>query len=188
MKNNKIIIKDRQDTIEISFEDIEKYHGQGFIAMAAVTFKAMQAAFAELFPDVPPQREEISVHTGHPGQGVRDAFEMVTRAVTRGKYTIDTKRTQARLNPNADMSYSFDIIAIDGRRAEVLLKEGILPNRFFELFKTVRRVPISNKDQQELDGLKQEFDKLKREIAAQILVRPTSELFTVKVISPTVAN
>lgn len=186
--NNKIVIKDHQDTIEISFEDIEKYHGQGFIAMAAVTFKAMQAAFDALFPDGPPQREEISILTGHPGQGVRDAFEMVTRAVTRGNYTIDTKRTQARLNPNADMSYSFDIIAIDGRRAEVVLKEGVLPNRFFELFQMVRRVPRSKKDQQELDRLKREFDRLKRGIAAQILVKATSELFTVKVISPTVAN
>lgn len=182
--NNTIVIKDHQDIIEIGFDDIEKYHGQGFIAMAAVTFKAMQAAFQALYPDRPPQREEISIHTGHPGQGVRDAFEMVTRAVTRCAYTIDKSRPQARLNPNADMSYSFDIIAANIGRAEVVLKEGVLTDRFFELFKAVRQVPNSNAEQQELNKFKQEFDQLKRALAAQIIVKPISELFTVKVSVP----
>lgn len=186
--NDKISIKDRHDTIEIGFEDIEKYHGQGFITMAAVTFKAMQAAFAALFPDELPRREEISIHTGHPGQGVRDAFEMVTRAVTRGTYTIDTTRPQARLNPGVDISYSFDIIASGGRHAEVALKEGVLPPRFFELFKAVRHVPNSDSEQQELDQLKHEFDQLKRALAAQIRVRPASELFTVKVSTPKITH
>lgn len=182
--NNKIVIKDHQDIIEIGFDDIEKYHGQGFIAMAAVTFKAMQAAFEALFPDRPPSREEISIHTGHPGQGVRDAFEMVTRAVTRQAYIIDTNKPKARLNPNADMSYSFDIITNDGSRAEIELKEGILPDRFFELFKAVRKVPSSTEEQQELDKFEQEFDQLKRALAAQIIDKSLSELFTVKVIVP----
>lgn len=186
--NDKIVIKDHRDTIEIGFEDIEKYAGQEFIAMAAVTFKAIQAAFEALFPDSPPQREEISIQSGHPGQGVRDAFEMVTRAVTRSAYKVDTTRPQARLNPGVDISYSFDITTADGRRVEVALKEGVLPARFFELFKAVRRVPNSNSEQAELDRLKQEFDQLKRTLAAQIRTRPTSELFTLRVSAPKVMH
>jgi hypothetical protein len=182
--DNKIVIKDNQDLIEISFDDIKKYHGYGFIALAAVTFKAMQAAFEALFPDRPPSRTEIRIHTGHPGQGVRDAFEMVTRAVTRNAYTIDTNKPTARLNPNADISYSFDIISDDGTRAEIDLRVGILPNRFFELFKAVRKVPNSTEEKNKLDNYKQEFDQLKRTLAAQILDKPLSELFIVRVIAP----
>lgn len=180
--NDKIVIKDRQDIIEIGFEDIEKYHGQAFIALAAVTFKAMQAAFALLFPHEPPKREEISIVTGHPGQGVRDSFEVVTRAASRGAYTVDTTRTQARLNPGVEISYSFDIVADDGRRAEIVLREGILPDRFFELFKAVRRPAVTGSEQLELDQFKAEFDLLKRSLAARILVRPASELFAIKII------
>lgn len=184
--NDKIVIKDHQDTIEIRFEDIEKYHGQAFITMAAVTFKAIQAAFAVLFPDGPPQREELSILTGHPGQGVRDSFEMVTRAVTRGAYTVDTTRPQARLNSGVEISYSFDIVTVDGRRAEVVLKEGILPARFFELFKAVRRTPNTSNEQQELEQLKLELDQLKRALAAEIIWRPASDLFTVNTSNATV--
>lgn len=186
--SNNIIIRDNQDLIEIDFEDIKKYHGRGFLAMAAVTFKAMQAAFEALFHDKPPSREDISINSGHPGKGVRDAFEMVTRAVTRNAYTIDTNKPNARLNPGVDISYSFDIIAKDGSRAEIALKEGILPDRFFELFKEVRKTPSSIDEQQKLDECKKEFDLLKRELAPQIIDKSVGELFTVRVIAPSEKN
>lgn len=167
----KIVVKDRQDTIEIGFDDVEKYHGWGSIAGAAVAFKALQAAFTELFPDQPAPREEIAITSGHPGPGVRDAIEMVTRAVTRGAYTVDTTRPQARWNPYRALSFSFIVAAADGRRAEVVLREGVLPARFFDLLEAVL-LPDSGKERQELD-------QLKRALADEIMGPPASEIFTV---------
>lgn len=171
-----ILIQDEEDLIEIRFDDVEKYHGQSAIAGAAIAFKALQAAFSELFPLAPPKREEIAVTSGHPGPGVRDAMEMVTRAVTRGGYTVDTLRPKGRWNPYRDLSFSFLIEAADGRRAEVVLKEGVLPRRFFELLDFVRRAAATQEE-------KRELRELKRALADQLLSRPASELFTIEATS-----
>jgi replicative DNA helicase len=172
--NEKIVINDQHDTIEIGFADIEKYHGQQFIAGAAIGFKALQAAFAVLCPDRPPQREELTIVSGHPGLGVRDAFEFVTRTVVRGGYTVDTTLPKGRWNPYRSYANSFVITLADGRQAEVVLKEGILPERFFFLGNLGVTGVISAAEQQEVVALK-------RALADQLVSRPASELFTVEV-------
>ncbi len=101
--SERIEIKDREETIVISFADTEKYHGSYAIAGAAVAFKILQVAFAELFPDRTPRREDITIISGHPGPGIRDAFEMVTRVVSRGAYTVDATRQKAGC-PSHDLS------------------------------------------------------------------------------------
>src|SRR4051812_8155600 len=98
-----------EDPVEIGFETVAAYHGQAALAMLAVTFRALQSALERLSPGAPPKRSEITVVSGHPGPGVRDAFECVTRAVTRGVYPIDRSLPDARLEPTADISYSFRI-------------------------------------------------------------------------------
>lgn len=175
-----IAIKDHQDIIEIGFDDVVKYHGYGSVTGAAVAFKALQAAFTEIFPDEPAPREKLSIVSGHPGPGVRDAVEMVTRAVTRGAYTVNTALPQARWNPYREISFSFVVTVADGRRAEVAFREGVLPARFFDLMEAVR-LHDTGKEQQELD-------RLKRTLATRILVGPTAELVTVKVSAPTAAH
>lgn len=168
--SDKILVQDRQDVFEIGFSDVKKYHGLTNIAGAAVGFKALQAAFEALLPGKPAPREDITVKTGHPGTGVRDAIEMVTRATTRGVYTVDKTLPKGRLNPYRQLSFTF-IVNLPGREAEVVLKEGILPARFFDLMEIVTK-PNTAKEQDELD-------QLKRSLANEIVVRPSSELFVV---------
>jgi len=172
---DQILIYDQEDLIDIRFGDVEKYHGSQFIAMAAVAFKALQLAFAHLSPSTPPKRGDVVILSGHPGKGIRDAFEMVTRVVTRGGYTVDKSRPKGRMNPNADFSYSF-LISLAGGQADIVLKEGVIPNRFYELFGLVWG-PTPTEDE------KREFLALKRSIAKAIVPRPASELFTIEVTS-----
>lgn len=99
--HDKIVVRDRQDVIEIGFADIEKVHGYSNIAGAAVGFKALQAACGALFPGLPAARAAMAVVSGHPGSGVRDAIETVTRAHTRDAYTVDTPGRRRGLTPIA---------------------------------------------------------------------------------------
>jgi len=167
---DKILVQDRQDVFEIGFSDVEKYHGLSNIAGAAVGFKALQAAFEALLPGQPAPREDITIKTGHPGTGVRDAIEIVTRATTRGVYTVDKTLPKGRLNPHRQLSFTF-IVNLPGREAEVVLKDGILPARFFDLIEIVLK-PDTKKEQDELD-------RLKRSLAKQLVGQSSSELFTV---------
>ena len=162
-----ISIMGEEEIIEIPFSAVAAFHGQAALAMLAVTFQALRLALGRLSPDRAPLRAEISVVSGHPGPGVRDAFEFVTRALTRGVYRVDRSRPQARLAPGgADMSYSFRV-TVGGASAELALRPDVLPERFFALNFTRSRTA---EDEIELS-------RLKRSVAARVLATPPEQLF-----------
>ncbi len=165
-----ISVMGEEEPIQIGFDALAAYHGQSALAMLAITFQCLRATTAILSPQAPARRAAISVVSGHPGPGVRDAFELVTRAVTRGAYIVDPTLPDARLNPYTEISYSF-AISLEGRTAHAALKEGVLPGRFFEL------LAIKDKSQ----AVRTEFSKLKRTIAADVLVVEPQTLFELSV-------
>lgn len=152
-------IMGEEEVIAVTWPAVAAYHGQGALAMLALTFQALNGMMA-LLPAIP-RREDITILSGHPGPGVRDAFEFVTRAVTRGAYTVDRRLPEARFNPHGDMSYSFRLTA-GSRTVAAVLREGVLPPRFFALFK---------------GGDPAELSALKRRIADEALAAPPDRAF-----------
>jgi len=174
MADDTIRIMDGDDLIELSFQDVEKYHGQHSIAGAALGYQVLRAALAALYPTSVPRREEISIVSGHPGPGFRDAFELVTRTLTRTTYRVDTSRPDGRYNPLTDHAYSW-CVSIAGRHsAEIVLRPGLIPPRFFELWSLVGRGAATPDDWQELV-------RVKRGLADAVLSMPLDDLFTVRV-------
>lgn len=155
--------------VEIGFPMVAAYHGQSALAMAAIVFQAQRAAFAVLAPEKTPARRDISIVSGHPGPGVRDAFEFVTRAVTRGAYSVDRALPEARFVPGHDISYSFRI-TLGERTAEMALLPGVLPQRFFELVFAKDRTTAQER----------ELSALKRSIAEDVLAKDPGALFTIR--------
>jgi hypothetical protein len=158
-----------EEPIEIGFPMVAAYHGQSALAMAAIVFQAQRAAFALLSPEAMPARRDISIVSGHPGPGVRDAFEAVTRAVTRGAYVVDRSLPGARLAPGHDISYSFRI-TLGQRTAELALRPGVLPERFFELVFAKNRTAAQER----------ELSALKRSVAEDVLAKEPDTLFTMR--------
>lgn len=174
--DNSIKITDQGELLEIAFADVHRFHGPGSLAGAALGFKACQAALEALCPADPPARIDLSIVSGHPGPGVRDAFELVSRVVTRGAYVVDTTRPVARWNPYQELSFSFVVKVAGGRLAEVVLEQHVLPPRFFELLH-LSALPAATQ------AVKQELRELKKSLAARIVGTPTGSLFTVTVAS-----
>jgi len=71
------------------FDDLMKYHGPDAPGGVAHAFTVLQRALPLLGDGAPVERREVEIATAHRGPGVRDAFEMVTRAVTGGRYVVD---------------------------------------------------------------------------------------------------
>ncbi|HEY8335954.1 MAG TPA: hypothetical protein VIQ05_19360 [Tardiphaga sp.] len=165
-----ITIMGEEDPIEISFAAVAAYHGQGALAMLAITFQAIRLALEALSPNTPPKRADITVVSGHPGPGVRDSFEFATRAVTRGAYTIDRSLPLARFVTGADISYSFHVM-LAGRTAEIALRPTTLPERFFELTFSRTRAPSEEA----------ELRQLRKSIAANVLAAVPADLFELSV-------
>jgi hypothetical protein len=167
-----ITVMGEEDPIEINFGAVAAYHGQGALAMLAITFRALELALKTLSPDRPAKRSDITILSGHPGPGVRDCFEFVTRAVTRGVYTVDRSLPKARLAPPpADLSYSFRV-TIGGRAAEIAVLPGALPARFFALTFNPNRTA-------EEDA---EARALRKAIAVDVLAASAEKLFELDIV------
>jgi hypothetical protein len=162
-----IQVMGEEEPIMIGFDSVVAYHGQAALAMLAITFQGLRATLSRLSPSGIPKRSGITVVSGHPGPGVRDAFEFVTRAVTRNAYTVDRSLREARLNPKADISYSFRI-TLDHRIIGAALRPDVLPARFFEL-----NSMGAERSATEVS----EFNALKRQIASKVLVAAPESLF-----------
>jgi hypothetical protein len=167
-----ITVMGEEDPIEINFGAVAAYHGQGAMAMLAITFRAIGLALKTLSPDRPVKRNDIIIVSGHPGPGVRDSFEFVTRAVTRGCYTVDRSLPEARLAPPpADLSYSFHV-TIGGRTAEIAVLPEALPARFFALTFNPSRTAWEDA----------EARALRKAIAVDVLAAPAEKLFELRVV------
>jgi hypothetical protein len=176
MEDRAIRIMDDDDLIQVEFADVERYHGQHSIAGAALGYQVLRAALAALHPDDLPRRGEVAIVTGHPGPGFRDAFELVTRAVTRQLYDVDVTRPDGRHNPFGAHAYSWSITSGD-RAADLVLREGLIPHRFFELWNMVGRGVATPEDWAELV-------RVKRGVADAVLELPPDALFRTTLAAP----
>jgi hypothetical protein len=166
-----VMIQDRNDVFHITFDDIRKYHGLANIAGAAIGFKAIQAAASILTPDAPLPREPLSILTGHPGPGVKDAIEFLTRAPTQGAYFVDRNIADARWNPYANLSFGF-FITLEEQTAAVYLKDKVLPDRFFELMKEASQTTAPE--------VHAALDALKQELSEELVGQTSQQLFDIQ--------
>lgn len=128
-----LTIQDIDGPIEITFDDLKKFHGTRSLCGLTVGFTVLRAAWASLSDGEPLDRNDISVATAFPGPGARDAVEMVTRAVSREAFkVVNDKQPNDKIAEAAKGAYWYRIEA-KGRAIEFGLKQGILPDDFLRL-------------------------------------------------------
>ena len=90
MVKEKVLVRDNDDIIEITYEDILKYHGKQMIGGAALAFKIMLMTFPKLSDEIP-TRGNFSFYSGigANGRGIIDAAEMVMRVKTYNQLRLD---------------------------------------------------------------------------------------------------
>lgn len=171
-----ICIRDRKEVLEISYSDVKKYHGSVALMAVAVGYRTLQAAFAELYGEEVPNRKDISIMSGHAGPGFRDVFEFVTRALTRGVYTVNVEYPVAQHDPYRPQSYAYVISTADGKAVEAALRQDFLPSAFYEYLKKGRENAMTEQEEED-------FDRLKLELSERALALSVDELLIVKRIS-----
>ena len=125
--------KDVDGPIEISFDDVKKYHGTRSLCGLTVGYTVLGAAWASLSDGEPLDRNDITVETAFGGPGARDAVEMVTRAVSREAFQlVGNKQPDENIAEAAKGAYWYRITA-NGRAVELGLKQDILPKDFIRL-------------------------------------------------------
>jgi hypothetical protein len=125
-------VLDAGTVLTFGYDDCVRYHGRTSIGGVALGFRLMQRAIAELSPDGPPDRTAISIRTAFPGEGVRDAVEMITRAVTRGAYVVDLNAAPPSAPAAAKGRLWFEV-AIGGNRRAYAVRDGAMSGEFIGL-------------------------------------------------------
>lgn len=156
---------DRGRSLRFSFEDVLKYHGPGSPGGAAHAFKVLERALPLLDPDRPCERREIVIDTAFGGPGARDAFELVTRAVTGRRYRVDPGLARPE-HGRARERFVFRLSYRD-RPVTLALRDGFVTDEFIDLARTEERTP----DQEA------RLDVLKLELADRVMARPAAEVY-----------
>ncbi len=166
-------ILDHGDLLRFSFEDVLKYHGRTSIGGAAHGFKVLERALPLLAAGDAPERADITVESAFGGGGARDAFEMVTRAVTGDRFRYDPA-----LAPDAPASpmgrYFFRFIHRSGPIVELTLRPGLVLDEFVDLATRGAATPAEE----------ERLVFLKQDMADRLMSLPASDVYDAAMPTP----
>jgi hypothetical protein len=157
-------LTERGEPIAFSFDDVLRYHGGHSPGGAAIAYKVLERALPELGPC---ERREISIETAFGGPGARDAFELVTRAVTGDRFVVDQGLARPELG-FASERFVFELTYRD-RTATLVVREGIVHDEFIRLARTEGKT----------DEQKARFAQLKLEMVERLMPMPADEVYDV---------
>ncbi len=167
-----IEVAERQRAMAFSYEDMMRYHGPGSPGGVAHGFQVLARALPLLDPDRLCERREIVIHTAFGGPGARDAFELVTRAVTGDRFQVDT--TLARPERGRTLERFVFRLRYREREVTLVLRDGFVTEEFIDLARTDPRSP----------GQERRLDQLKREMAGRVLACPAGDVYDVGELVP----
>ena len=129
-----ISVNDQGSHLEFSFDDLMRYHGPGSPGGVAHAYKVMERSFPLL---APVERSQITIHTAFGGPGARDGFELVSRAVTGGRYVLDPSLSRPDLGATRE-KFVFVVGQADVQ-VTCALREGFVKEEFVRLLATEPR-------------------------------------------------
>jgi hypothetical protein len=153
--------------IAFSFDDVLKYHGPGSPGGAAIGFQTLACGLPRLVGDGPVQRREIVVETAFGGPGARDAFELVTRAVTGERFRLDP--ALARPDRGRVLERFVFRLRAGPRAVTLLLRDGFVTEEFIDLARAEARD----------DDQERRLTALKQQLADRVMARAPDEVYEV---------
>jgi hypothetical protein len=160
-----IAVLDRGLAIAFTFDDLMRYHGPGSPGGVAHAFKVLERALPLLSPDGPPERRELTVRTAFGGPGARDGFELVTRAVTEGRYTVDP--ALGRPERGTTLERFVFRLGYRDRAVTLAVRDGFVPDDLIALARRPARTPAEE----------QRLTALKEEMAQRVMAVPAADVY-----------
>jgi len=162
-----IAVLDGGKLLTFSHSDLLLYHGVAFPGGVAHAYKVMQRAFPLLDNGNPPERREIEIRTAFRGQGGRDAFELVTRANSEGRYHVDA--ALERTERGSTLARYYFALSYRGTVACVQVREGVVREEFVFLEHKPDRTPEET----------ERLEVLKAEMSAKLISAPCADVYDV---------
>lgn len=166
--NDSIEVQDEGRAVAFGFEEMLRYSGPGSPGGVALGFKLLERALPLLDGGRPVERREVSVTTAFRGPGARDACELVTRALTDGRYVIDLglERPERGFTLQA---FAFRV-GYRGTTLSLILREANVTDEFVAMASASDRTPEEDV----------RFTAMKQELADLLMSRPAADAFEVE--------
>jgi hypothetical protein len=170
-----IRIVDDGKLLTLDYQDATAEHQRSLWWGTAVGYRAMQVAAIALSKNQLWSRDNLRVVSGHPGPGVLDSINFVTRCGDKGTLTV-MQNANCVSRCNSEMKFEWWVS--DGEQtAHVMLREDFVPIEFYQLID--RRVYNETRDTD--DKL---FELFKVNLSSRIWVDPLNENFSVELLAP----
>ncbi len=162
-----IAVLDHGREVSFSFDDMLNYHGGGSPGGVAHGFKVLERSLPLLDAPGRVERHEIRIETAFGGPGARDAFELVTRAVTEDRFILDPSLVAPQVG-RARERFVFHLGY--GHRAVMLtLRQGFVTDEFVDLARRERR---TSDEEHRLSAMK-------AEMAARVMSAAAADVYDV---------
>ncbi len=158
-------VVDEGTVLQFSFADMLRYSGPGSPAGVAIAYQAMRLAFPLLDPGAALARRAIIIETAFRGPGARDAFELVTRGLTEGRYLVTATLEHPERGTNLEQ-FVFHF-AYRHRVVTLLVREPMVSDEFITLARTENRSADEER----------RFTAVKAAHAAAVLAAAPDEIF-----------
>lgn len=172
MTGDRIIVLDNLREVTFTFEDMLRYHGTSAPAGVAHAFKVLERALPLLNPAGHVERREITIDTPFGGPGARDAFELVTRAVTEGRFFVDP--SLARPDHGRARERFVFRLRFRERVVTLTLRGGFVSEEFIDLTRREQR----SADEEE------QLTKMKADMARRLMSMAATEVYDVSELDP----
>lgn len=165
MSQTTLTVLEAGKPLTYTYAELMHFHGFGFPGGVAHAFKVMERALPLLAKGEVPERREIAIRTPFKGPGARDAFEMVTRSLTEGRYMVNPELAQPERGETLK-GYVF-ILSYRGTDVRLRIRDGIVQDEFIALG---RKPDRTAEEDHRLEWLKQDM-------ADRLLSLPADEIY-----------
>jgi hypothetical protein len=160
-------VADQGTQLSFFFLDLLRYAGPGSPASLAMAYQAMRLSFPLLDGGKSLVRREIGIETAYRGPGARDGFELVTRAVTEGRYLVIP--TLEHPERGVTLQKFVFRVAYHDQGCTLLVRPGMVDDEFMAMARTAER---SEEDEQR-------FTEMKAAHMSRLLAAQPDEVFEV---------
>lgn len=149
-----------------SFEygQLKTFHKGDSWLGCTVGFRVMQIAERELSKPSLWSRNNLSIISGHPGPGVKDAIELITATISSGNFQLHESIDSNGSNSGCNSSMRFEWwVTTNDNSIHIKLHNNIVPESFLKLLDQLNADDYLSKNEKNKD-LKQ-FDQMKQELS-----------------------
>ena len=163
----RIVVLDNGRQVSFSFDEMLTYHAGGSPGGVAHAFKVLERSLPLLDSDRPLERRGIVIETAFGGPGARDAFELVTRAVSDERLIIDP--ALARPDHGRARERFVFRLRYGERSVTVALRPGFVTEEFIDLTRQATRTAFE-------EG---RLTTMKAEMAERVMAAPAADVYAV---------